>query len=235
MWDTGFIMLPKKLHYIWIGNSKTELANKCIDSFHKYMSDYEIIEWNESNINSLNLDCIYKQYYDFWYDRGLFAFCTDIARMFILEQHGGIYVDCDVEFIKHLPDSYIEKPIISRLTPKDTVNTGCIWGCEKHDPFTINLINIIRNKLETDGHNYKRTWVQNTIVLHMFNSVMTDNNTKNICQCNGYNVYPAEYFCPINMFTGENNITDKTISIHHFALSWQKYNPNWKLLVKELH
>ena len=69
MWDMGFIMLPKKLHYIWIGNSKTELANKCIDSFHKYMYDYEIIEWNESNINSLNLDCIYKQYYDFWYDR----------------------------------------------------------------------------------------------------------------------------------------------------------------------
>lgn len=52
-------MLPKKLHYIWIGNSKTELANKCIESYYKFMSDYEIIEWNESNISSLNLDGIY--------------------------------------------------------------------------------------------------------------------------------------------------------------------------------
>ena len=44
------MMLPKILHYIWIGNPKTELANRCIDSFHQFMSDYKIIELNESNI-----------------------------------------------------------------------------------------------------------------------------------------------------------------------------------------
>ena len=36
------------------------------------------------------------------------------------------------------------------------------------------------------------------------------------------NVYPPEYFCPINMDTGKLTITPNTYSIHRFAGSWEK-------------
>ena len=29
-----------------------------------------------------------------------------------------------------------------------------------------------------------------------------------------------EYFCPINYYTGQKNITEKTYTIHHYAASW---------------
>lgn len=44
-------MISKKIHYIWLGGEKSEKVKKCIESWYKYLSDYEIIEWNEININ----------------------------------------------------------------------------------------------------------------------------------------------------------------------------------------
>ena len=44
--------IPKKIHYCWFGgNPLPELAQKCIDSWKKYLPDYEIIRWDESNFD----------------------------------------------------------------------------------------------------------------------------------------------------------------------------------------
>ena len=43
-------IIPKKIHYCWIGGTeKPESVQFCINSWKKYCPDYEIIEWNESN------------------------------------------------------------------------------------------------------------------------------------------------------------------------------------------
>lgn len=45
-------MIPKILHYCWFGkNPKSELAQKCIATWLKYNTDYQIIEWNEENFD----------------------------------------------------------------------------------------------------------------------------------------------------------------------------------------
>lgn len=45
-------MIPKKIHYCWFGKKeKSKMAQKCIASWKKYCSDYELIEWNEDNFN----------------------------------------------------------------------------------------------------------------------------------------------------------------------------------------
>lgn len=45
-------MIPKIIHYCWFGgNPLPELAIKCIESWKKYLPDYEIKEWNESNFD----------------------------------------------------------------------------------------------------------------------------------------------------------------------------------------
>ena len=46
-------MIPKVIHYCWFGgNPLPNIAVKCINSWKKYFPDYEIIEWNESNLFS---------------------------------------------------------------------------------------------------------------------------------------------------------------------------------------
>lgn len=44
--------IPKIIHYFWFGhNPLPPLAKKCIESWQKYLPDYEIKEWNEDNFD----------------------------------------------------------------------------------------------------------------------------------------------------------------------------------------
>ena len=35
-----------------------------------------------------------------------------------------------------------------------------------------------------------------------------------------FTLYPIDFFCPMNYYTGENNITNNTHSIHRYSMSW---------------
>lgn len=215
-------MIPKLLHYIWLGGKKSDHVNTCIDSFHKYMSDYEIIEWNESSIDLNWFNDNELSFYNKYYKIKRYAFCSDLARLHILKRFGGIYVDTDVEFIRHLPDAFLAKPIISRITPHGTVCNGCIWGCEKDDKVVDDLINIYSDKISTSIKSHGKTWIFNTLFKNFFISHGDDVTATSIVDVCGYNVYPCEYFCPMDSITKTINITNNTVSIHHFDLSWKR-------------
>lgn len=55
-------MIPKILHYIWLGpNDIPALEKKCIDTWKLYNPDYTIIKWDESNLN-INYPAYQKAY-----------------------------------------------------------------------------------------------------------------------------------------------------------------------------
>jgi len=78
-------MIPKIIHYCWFGNGKkTALVNKCIDSWKRFLPDYEIKEWNESNF-----DVFQNEYVKEAYSQKKWAYVSDFARMKILFENGG--------------------------------------------------------------------------------------------------------------------------------------------------
>lgn len=93
-------MIPKIIHYYWFGgNPLPESAKKCIAYWRKFLPDYEIKEWNESNfdVNKISYTKeaeLAKNY----------AYVSDYARMWNLYNYGGLYFDTDVEVIKSLDD-----------------------------------------------------------------------------------------------------------------------------------
>lgn len=93
-------MIPKVIHYCWFGrNPKSELIQKCIASWREFCPDYEIIEWNEGNF-----DVNFCDYTIEAYEAGKWAFVSDVARLKVVYDHGGIYLDTDVELKKGLDD-----------------------------------------------------------------------------------------------------------------------------------
>lgn len=85
-------MIPKIIHYCWFGgNEKPEIIKKCIESWKKFCPDYEIIEWNESNFD---VNC--NQYVKDAYAAKKWAFVSDYARLKVVYDNGGIYLDTDV-------------------------------------------------------------------------------------------------------------------------------------------
>ena len=118
-------MIPKKLHYIWIGEKPLpDLAKKCIESWKKFCPDYEIVAWDESN---LNIDI--NEYCREAYDARKFAFASDVLRYDVIYREGGIYMDIDVELIKPIDDMLENKMFLGFENPK-CVNPGLIMGAE---------------------------------------------------------------------------------------------------------
>ena len=90
--------MKKYIHYCWFGgNSLPKLAKKCIESWKKYLPDYEIIEWNEKNFD-INLCPFVKEAYD----NKKWAFVSDYARLYALYKYGGLYLDTDVEILRDI-------------------------------------------------------------------------------------------------------------------------------------
>lgn len=80
-------MIPKIIHYCWFGGKPLpEAAQRCISSWRKYMPDYEIRCWDESNF-----DVNIIPYTTEAYKNKLYAFVSDYARFWILEQEG-VYI-----------------------------------------------------------------------------------------------------------------------------------------------
>ncbi len=79
-------MIPKIIHYCWFGrNPKPDIVIKCIDSWKKHCPDYEIIEWNEDNFD-VNMIPYTKEAYK----NKKWAFVSDYARLWVINNRGGI-------------------------------------------------------------------------------------------------------------------------------------------------
>jgi len=88
--------IPKTIHYCWFGGSeKSGLIEKCIQSWKTYAPDFEIIEWNETNCNIQENEYVKKAY-----EEKKYAFVSDYFRLKALYEHGGIYLDTDMELMQ---------------------------------------------------------------------------------------------------------------------------------------
>ncbi len=115
-------MGKKVIHYCWFGRNQFPiLAKKCMQSWKKFFPDYQIIEWNETN---LNLEI--NQYVKEAYKVGKRAFVSDYFRFWILYQYGGIYFDTDVEVIQDFSPLLNESQAICGFESKYGVNPGLI-------------------------------------------------------------------------------------------------------------
>lgn len=93
-------MIPKVIHYCWFGRGpKPDIVRKCLDSWYENCNGYEIIEWNEDNY-----DINKHPYIQQAYQEEKWAFVSDYARLDIIFNYGGIYIDTDVEFLAHQED-----------------------------------------------------------------------------------------------------------------------------------
>ena len=215
--------IPKVIHYCWFGgNPLPEMALKCIESWKKFLPDYEIKEWNEKNFD-LNI-C---EYVKEAYQAKKWAFVSDYARFWILYHEGGVYFDTDVEVIKPFEDivdngAFMGCEVTERKKKLNTdiaVNPGLGLGAPAGLSLYKEILEFYENRHFFDqyGDNDTTTVVYYTTKILVKHGWKPSNNVESV---SNISIYSPEYFCPINYRTGEMVITDKTHSIHHYAASW---------------
>ncbi len=115
--------IPKIIHYCWFGKGeKTCLMERCIGSWKKYCPDWQIIEWNEENF-----DVDFCPYAAKAYKEKRYGFLADAARLKIIYENGGVYLDTDVE-LKHSLDELLENEAWFGYGQETEINTGSGFG-----------------------------------------------------------------------------------------------------------
>lgn len=107
---------------------------KCIQSWKKYCPDWEIIEWNEDNF-----DVNFCPYAAKAYKEKRYGFLSDCARLKIIYENGGVYLDTDVE-LKNSLDDLLQHGAWFGYGTATEINTGCGFGAIKGHNFLLKLL-----------------------------------------------------------------------------------------------
>lgn len=209
-------MIPKTLHYIWLGNGrKSNLTNICINSWYEKLGDYEIVEWNEENLDLDQIaenNCFFKE----CRKRKLWAFMADYLRLYVLYQHGGVYVDTDIQVLKSfdgiLNHGFAVGYEFAPMWGKDAQVVGAgVIAAEKGNPTLKRILDFYDNEI----------WDVDFYTIPM----VLDYVLKK-CDKTDYVVYPVEYFAPFSpqnasaIDAQRSSITKNTVCIHWYSGSW---------------
>nr|WP_306803595.1 glycosyltransferase [Faecalicoccus pleomorphus] len=210
-----YAVIPKIIHYCWFGEK--EIPNEYknyIKTWKKYCPDYQIKEWNEKNFNIDQPDYIKEAY-----EQKKWAFVSDFARLKIVYEEGGIYLDTDVELVKSLDDLLKLKCFLAS-EKTGYVNTGLGFGAEKKNHIIYSLLEEYTNRhfIGKNGvYDSEACPKKNTRPLRKYGYKFSPDRIVTIRDAT---IFPPVYFDSMNFATGEIHITENTYSIHHYASSW---------------
>lgn len=220
-------MIPKIIHYCWFGNKPMpERELRCMESWSKYLPEFKIMRWDEESFD-INSSTFVRQAYDMkkW------AFVADLVRLWALKNYGGIYLDTDIEILRPF-DELLHYKAFGGFETDNVVQTGVI-GSEANGEF----INIIFN------HYINASFVNQDGSLNtkpnsaIFAEILQKHgiSTENIRSSNDLiELFPSEYFCPIEQATWEIKPTDNTYCIHYLSGSWLPYSDRLKRHIKTI-
>lgn len=211
--------IPKIIHYCWVGGApKPKSVLYCLASWKKFCPDYEIIEWNESNY-----DFHKNNYMSQAYEAKKWGFVPDYARLDIIYEYGGIYLDTDVEIIRSFDELLEQEAFMGFEETGDGgdyyVNCGQGFGAVPHHEIIKKAREIYDHlsfKKEDGSLNMLASPHYTTQALRQFGLLQVNKKQ----ELPGMTIFTSDVLCPKNFTTGEINITPNTVSIHHFTASW---------------
>ncbi|WP_157209014.1 glycosyltransferase family 32 protein [Mariniflexile maritimum] len=198
-------MIPKTIHYCWFGkNKKSNLIEKCIQSWKFHLPDYKIIEWNEDNFDIRRNAFISEAY-----EKRKWAFVSDYVRVYVLYHYGGIYLDTDVEIRCNL-DRFLTHGAFSGFEDYGYPFTA-LWGSSKEHNWPKNILEYYENLNGFDERTNTRI-VSEFLINHYKVDPFRNETQKledDIC------IYPSHFFC-LNI--------EQNYAVHHFEGSWHTEN-----------
>lgn len=195
--------IPKIIHYCWFGGKqKPSLVLKCIDSWKRVLSDYEIKEWNESNF-----DVNFNSYTKNAYQNKKWAFVSDVARLKALLDEGGIYLDTDIYVVKSF-DDLLDYEVFLGKEDEEIMN-GAVLGARKRNVFIEDLLTTYNSK---------------GVEMEVIPKIITDVYEKNQLKYSGVKIFDKIYFYPFNSYEikqfNYKNAPEESYAVHLWNYSW---------------
>jgi mannosyltransferase OCH1-like enzyme len=254
-------MIPKIVFTYWEGDQLSELHYLTIYSFHKYNPELDIIiytdenpknilrEWDShehsidikkkitlSNIIEINSNKIFLKPINFQkeynFDNNIsIIFKADFIRIAKLYEHGGIWFDMDILFIKPLPDFFFNEDVDSYIFIYGEVIATGLLAFKNKSNFLKKLynsaLNIITNK---NLDNYQK--IGPIIWIKEYKKLIKKETSKiNILDNNL--VYPI-FWNELHYLFKQNNNSNKIFN-NTFGIHWYNGAPTTKEFINNFN
>ena len=198
-------MIPKKIHYVWMGkNPKNSKIKRCMKTWNKKLTGYEIIEWNEDNFD-INAHPFVKKAYE----EKKWAFVSDYVRFYAVYKYGGVYFDTDVIMIDRIDDLLSNKMFVG-FESKNYPFTA-VFGAEKGHTFCKRVLDYYDN-IDLDEFDFafenNNTLSISDILINEYGCIPNDTDQ---LLTDGIRVYNSNTLC---------NPSLKSKTIHAFTATW---------------
>lgn len=131
----------KIIHTFWFsGDDIPDSYVKCIESWKKYCPDYEIKIWN-----SKNYDVNKNKYMSEAFEAKKWAFVSDYARLDVVYQYGGIYLDMDVEILRNI-DDLLKLECFFGVDEWDFIDLGTGFGALPGNSLIKDLLEVYKDR-----------------------------------------------------------------------------------------
>lgn len=207
--------IPKIIHYCWFGrNEKPADVVAYIETWKRYLPNYEIMEWNEENFDIETAIPYVKEAYEYkkW------AFVSDYVRLYALSNYGGIYLDTDVQVFQSF-DTLLNAEAFFGFESNDYVCTAVMASSQNHwfiREFLEDYIN--RHFIKSDGTLDMIT--TNVVVLTRLlvrHGLILNGKKQDV---KGIMIYPQVYFSANNFINIFRCYKKKSLAYHHYSSSW---------------
>ena len=197
-------MIPKKIHFCWFsGEPYPDSIQRCIDSWHKILPDYELVKWDAQKARSIGIP---------WVDGALeqkkWAFAADAVRLHALYTEGGFYLDTDVEAIRPF-DTLLNRPNAFGYENGSKRIEAAVMGCEAGcAPMKAALDFYGKRKFSYSEGSVDQMVLPN--ILRVAFAPFTE-----------IEILPESAFSPKSFIDGKIRATEDTYCIHHFDSAWR--------------
>lgn len=239
-------MIPKIIHYTWFsGDPFPESIQKCIDTWKKWMPDYDFRLWDMASIQDIDSVFLTEALKE-----RKWAFAADVVRLYAVYNEGGIYLDTDVEVYRTF-DSLLNIPAF--IGRENSIHVhGCntdvylsshCFGAEKGHPFIGRCLDYYngRHFITSNDQSLPMSLKYDTTLLPFIQSELASQlgydssalmNVKQICK-DDLVILPSYYFDAVSR-------KEETICRHLAIGSWRetsrkdipctlKYKIKWRI------
>ncbi len=207
-------MTPKILHYCWFGGKPLpEKERICIESWKKFLPDYEFKLWDESSFD-INSNEFCRQAYEL----KKYAFVSDYVRTKVLYEYGGLYIDTDFEVITPLSSFLEGKNNVAGWETKVHVGTAILAFNAKHA-----IIKEFLNYYETHPFVDKNGVCDNIANVSILTDLLQERGLKidrTHQIIDDVEIFEREVFYPKKLSESEFRVCENTLGIHKCSNSW---------------
>ncbi|MBV9828893.1 MAG: hypothetical protein JO001_24990 [Alphaproteobacteria bacterium] len=211
-------MIPKILHYVWVGpRSMPDEDHKRVEAWRVRLPDWTFSFWGNNDVD-----------FESPYLREAFAVrawnrVSDYTRMAALAQFGGVYLDTDVEVVRDLEPLLQHHAFLGCQNggeePDEIVN-GAVLGAEPGHWLPRTIRTYFDEKLS--GRADLGAFSGPGLLTQVLREHGLQSYVDDPIDVDGVTVMPKRYFYPYGWRETFSDavITSDTFAIHHWAATW---------------